>query len=331
MPEQNTQEYRTTWTKSEVSWSQQPSVERWGNLEKTQRQLQRCEVCTLSNGIFADGSEGWVHNGTQVSDGPIPWQTINADGSCSSYRPQSSKQFDKEPDAISVECRAQESRGWNNALKPAYEPIILARKPLDHKLTIAENVLTHGVGGLNIGGCRVEGIPESPGSTPPTPMRSYHGFEQRSPYDASKGRWPANLIHDGSDEVVELFPESSKPCGSPKKAKSRGTGIVYNMNGPAGSNAAYVGDSGSAARFFYCAKASKKDRGEDNNHPTVKPIALMQYLCRLITPPDGVVLDPFMGSGSTLVAAQLEGFNSIGIDTEESYCEIARRRCEDNT
>jgi len=350
---------------------------------------------------------------------------------------------------------AKEWEGWGTSLKPAWEPIILARKPLEG--TVANNVLEHGVGGLNIEGCRVGN---------------------------DRGRWPANLIHDGSDEVVELFPDTAPSKDTPRnnnefKSQSRGGGkeaanvthghndsgsaarffykagyddtelilnsaktiisswkrdlanIVVDYSSPSSSHAAFAlnhavtvasqgakrlsdiqglfmsatqsgleslgerlieailctersvlpdqlhgelfpssdlvqfvetpnqtdtmtitislersdGYAGGVtfnimstnsvvgekdlrkSRLIYCAKASKKDRGEGNNHPTVKNTKLMQYLCRLITPPGGVVLDPFMGSGSTLVAAQAEGFNSVGIDTEESYCEIARRRC----
>lgn len=193
---------------------------------------------------------------------------------------------------------ARRWNGWGTALKPAYEPIIVARKPLDG--TVAENVIAHGTGAMNVGGCRVEG-----------------------------NRWPANLIHDGSDEVLELFPTTA---------------------------------SNSAARFFYCAKASKSDRDEGcdelpskqigtyaqdewsrqhmgntpdarrearhNTHPTVKPTALMRYLCRLVTPPGGLVLDPFAGSGSTGKAAILEGFRFVGIEQDETYAAIARARIE---
>jgi site-specific DNA-methyltransferase (adenine-specific) len=185
---------------------------------------------------------------------------------------------------------AKQWEGWGTALKPALEPITVARKPLIG--TVAENVLQHGTGAINVDGCRVG------------------------------ERWPANFIHDGSEEVTDLL--------------------------------------GSAARFFYCAKASKRDRDEGcegmelvthqsgmggampvdddgnardrfkaqsrNHHPTVKPTDLMRYLCRLVTPPDGTVLDPFMGSGSTGKAAVLEGFRFIGIEREEEYCEIAKAR-----
>lgn len=189
---------------------------------------------------------------------------------------------------------AKEWEGWGSALKPAHEPIVLAQKPFTG--TIVDNVLEHGTGGLNIDDCRIKHD---------DPMITRKDFEsntgeifQRAKGDeagpSAKGRFPANFIHDGSDEVVSLFPES--------------------------------------ARFFYCAKASQQEKhlgleGEDLNiHPTVKPVDLMKYLCRLITPPNGVVLDPFMGSGTTGIAANVEGFNFIGIEREEEYIGITRHR-----
>jgi DNA modification methylase len=153
---------------------------------------------------------------------------------------------------------AKQWQGWGTALKPALEPITVARKPLVG--TVAENVLQHGTGAINVDGGRVEG-----------------------------GRWPANFIHDGSEEATDLLKDS--------------------------------------ARFFYCAKASKADRGE-NHHPTVKPTDLMRYLCRLVTPPNGIVLDPFNGSGSTGCAAVLEGFQYIGIEREAEYIAISEKRIE---
>ncbi|MFN9291945.1 MAG: DNA methyltransferase, partial [Planctomyces sp.] len=165
---------------------------------------------------------------------------------------------------------ARQWQGWGTALKPALEPITVARKPLCG--TVAENVLQHGTGGLNVDGCRVG---TDGGTKAVNHAKKEDGRLQRwdEGYRGGRneieqinaGRWPANLIHDGSEEVVALL--------------------------------------GEAARFFYCAKASKKDRGEGNNHPTVKPTDLMRYLCRLVTPPNGIVLDPFMGSGSTAVAS----------------------------
>jgi site-specific DNA-methyltransferase (adenine-specific) len=189
---------------------------------------------------------------------------------------------------------AKQWQGWGTALKPALEPITVARKPLIG--TVAENVLQHGTGAINVDGGRVG------------------------------ERWPANFIHDGSEEATDLL--------------------------------------GASARFFYCAKASKADRdegceklqersagecvdrvegsagmespragagrtsGSRNHHPTVKPTDLMRYLCRLVTPPSGIVLDPFMGSGSTGKAAMLEGFAFVGIEREAEYIDIAKARIQ---
>jgi site-specific DNA-methyltransferase (adenine-specific) len=138
------------------------------------------------------------------------------------------------------------------------------------------------------------------------------------------GRWPANLIHDGSDEVVGLFPHATS--GAFNQASKSAENQIYGKHNGYQNPKQYAGDSGSAARFFYCAKASKRDRGTDNTHPTVKPTDLMRYLCRLVTPPGGVVLDPFMGSGSTGKAANLEGFRFIGVERDRDYMLIAEAR-----
>lgn len=223
---------------------------------------------------------------------------------------------------------AKQWEGWGTALKPAHEPIVLARKPLDG--TVANNVIQHGTGALNINGCRIgeREISQSRGAKLTSAV--YGKINVASLDDAypeGLGRWPANLIHDGSDEVLQLFPDAT-------------------------------GDS--AARFFYCAKANKRDRNEGldnfqpkreadriaddgvggnnprnrtntpklNHHPTVKPTELMRYLCRLITPPGGTILDPFTGSGSTGKAAILEGFNFIGIELDPDYITIAQARID---
>jgi DNA modification methylase len=181
------------------------------------------------------------------------------------------------------------------ALKPAWEPIIMARKPLSG--TVVDNVLRYGTGALNIDGCRIayDGTPshayfnyEPTRSNNPS---SYGGNSKLIPPHAL-GRWPANVMHDGSAEVLAGFP-------------------------------------GEEARFFYCAKASRTDREEGNTHPTVKPTDLMRYLCRLVTPPGGVVLDPFMGSGSTGKAALIEGLRFVGIDLDPAHVAIAEARCQE--
>jgi site-specific DNA-methyltransferase (adenine-specific) len=192
---------------------------------------------------------------------------------------------------------AKQWEGWGTALKPALEPITVARKPFTG--TVAENVLEWGTGGINVDGCRVGTDAEEPnarkqksklGVTINNQVYNDGWVGTGCSWDGTLGRFPANLIHDGSDEVVGFMGESF--------------------------------------RFFYCAKASKADRGDGNNHPTVKPTDLMRYLCRLVTPPNGIVLDPFTGSGSTGKAAILEGFQFIGIEREAEYIEIARARIE---
>ena len=187
---------------------------------------------------------------------------------------------------------ARQWQGWGTALKPAHEPLVLARKPLIG--TVAANVLAHGTGGLNIDGCRVG---TNGGTRLEVAVKKGDGIYKGGINTGNfgdeipgLGRWPANLIHDGSDEVVKTFPVES------------------------------------AARFFYVAKASKKDRDDGNDHPTVKPTDLMAYLCRLVTPAGGVVLDPFMGSGSTGKAAIKEGFRFIGAEREAAYYAIAEAR-----
>lgn len=217
---------------------------------------------------------------------------------------------------------ARQWKGWGTALKPALEPITVARKPLEG--TVAANVLAHGTGALNIDGCRVG----TEGGTTRSGQAPYAASGWRTGHEIvglNAGRWPANLIHDGSDEVVSRFPAAGGGFG---KRGRRDGATVGEFGMGATMEVVGYGDTGSAARFFYCAKASKSDRGADNNHPTVKPTALMRYLCRLVTPPGGLVLDPFMGSGSTGKAAMAEGFRFIGIEREPSYFDIACRRIE---
>mgnify|MGYP000328967802 FL=1 len=228
-------------------------------------------------------------------------------------------------------------RGWNTALKPAIEPICLARKPMDG--TLAQNLERWGTGALWVDGCRIPLDGEVITVTGKGALPTRHDVDQ--PRDAAPiaerpmgmGRWPANVAHDGSDEVVALFPTEAgaqAPVTVRNGDKFRGTyGAFKGNRDEAGST--FKGDTGSAARFFYCAKADASDRNDGlpergNHHPTVKPTDLMRWLCRLVTPPGGTVLDPFMGSGSTLKAAELEGFSAIGIEREAEYIAIARRR-----
>jgi site-specific DNA-methyltransferase (adenine-specific) len=271
---------------------------------------------------------------------------------------------------------AKQWEGWGTALKPAAEEWWLFRKPLIG--TVAANVLEHGTGGLNVDGCRIEANGDKLGGG--RISTTTDGWDRPWKHDSEAveackargneavakaeqlGRFPANFIHDGSEEVLALFPETG-----PAKAASRGlqhsgrhggfADIGGNIKEGTDSVRGHDDDGGSAARFFYCAKASRDDRDEGcgalelteagiendsgrgfsesdpmaavmrhNPHPTVKPTDLMRYLCRLITPPGGIVLDPFTGSGSTGKAAMAEGFRFIGIEREAEYIEIARAR-----
>jgi site-specific DNA-methyltransferase (adenine-specific) len=285
-------------------------------------------------------------------------------GTAYTFREGEARDYEIKVTAPATEA-AKQWEGWGTALKPALEPITVARKPLIG--TVAENVLEHGTGGLNIDGCRVAGVvPQviQGGQRSSGGIMNANGGERGTlsqPHDA--GRWPANLIHDGSDEVLGLFPQSKDGVAGKRSGVAHVT-----LHGLAARNDVWggYGGDGSAARFFYCAKSSKRDRDEGlegfatkqsvgggggvgdyladvdsasgkfgsekapakNFHPTVKPTDLMRYLCRLVTPPGGVVLDPFMGSGSTGKAAMLEGFRFVGIEREAEYLAIARARIE---
>ena len=211
--------------------------------------------------------------------------------------------------------------GWGTALKPACEPCVLARKPLIS--TVAANVLAHGTGALNIDGCRA-GCTGGPAGAGPGPSAGILGDGlngQRGLPVAGLGRWPANVIHDGSEEVVSGFP-SEAGGGKPGKP---GKPTVHAFGLGLGTSTVGHNDSGSAARFFYTAKADAEDR-LGSKHPTVKPVSLMRYLVRLVTPPGGVVLDPFAGSGSTGVACIAEGFDFILIEREAEYVADIKRR-----
>jgi len=226
---------------------------------------------------------------------------------------------------FAVTDAAKQWDGWGTALKPALEPITMARKPIPG--TVADNVQKHGTGALNINGARIDLGGDY--KCKPNGRPSQTGLGDN--YDPSKanqadtvGRWPANLIHDGSEEVVSQFPESNG-SGNARKLKR---GIRQDGDGWGMQDA--VGDlrdagTGSASRFFYTAKADSSER-RGSKHPTVKPLDLMRYLVRLVCPIGSTVLDPFMGSGTTIEAARLENCKSIGIERETQYCSDAIKR-----
>jgi len=263
-----------------------------------------------------------------------------------------------------------EWEGWGTALKPAHEPIVMARKPLSEK-SIVDNVLKHGTGAINIDECRVEGEVKRPDTNPDfrdvakkamaeggqdklnfnqitgakrkkvvrksrnesgvwTDGNSGMKAEGTQYADADpRGRFPANVMHDGSDVVQDIFPNTKTTYVSKHHANNRTTESAVGDLGHPGNQG--FNDEGSASRYFYCPKTSKSERHNSamkNTHPTVKPQKLMQYLCRMVTPKGGTVLDMFMGSGSTGMAAKDEGFDFIGIEKEKEYFEIAEARIE---
>lgn len=275
------------------------------------------------------------------------------------------KAIDKHSGNIKITKGNTEWEGWGTGLKPAHEPIVVARKPISEN-SIAENVLKWRTGGINIDECRIplNGENNPTGSA----KRVYasnqytdgkvYGENKETPYN---GRFPANVIHDGSDVIVNQFPNTKSgfmKTGTNRLMSDSENKNCYGRWNPDKTLNDTFGDEGSASRFFYCAKVDNEERNigldditqrqsshnydsmkkseEDdginyskrNHHPTVKPIALMEYLVKLVTPKNGIVLDPFFGSGSTGCACMKNGFNFIGIEREEEYIHIAEKRVE---
>ena len=303
------------------------------------------------------GAQREVVGKAAAGSAPLKRGHVNTSGGGLSVGTERSPEYDITAPATDA---ARQWQGWGTALKPALEPITVARKALVG--TVAANVLAHGTGALNIDACRVAGIKPTVKNIPFEAWRRAEGRDDRQTpaqtYDASEGRWPANLIHDGSDEVLAGFPTT----GASKSGGKAGP-IGYHAGGSGADRGGHDDNGGSAARYFYCAKASNRDREEGlegfgrvatgamdgnsgrsgqrtagdgvtpveqpvraNIHPTVKPTDLMAYLVRLVTPPGGTVLDPFMGSGSTGKAALREGFRFIGIELHQDYITIAEAR-----
>lgn len=257
---------------------------------------------------------------------------------------------------------AKQWQGWGTALKPAFEPIVVARKPLIG--TVAENVLTYGTGGLNIDGSRigtgtgekrVVEYPDIRGDNYQQGKGNYADREKIKREVIDQGRWPANIILDPYTAELLDGQSGDRPGGNFPTQRGAGVATGFGTGKPTEGGARKMNDSGGASRFFYVAKASKRDRNEGldeleikrpdtrtstgmgtfeekgvqpqrNFHPTVKPTDLMRYLIKLVTPPNGTVLDPFAGSGSTGKAAILEGFDFIGIEITDEYLPIIEGR-----
>ncbi len=244
------------------------------------------------------------------------------------------KQSGFQPITAPATPEAQQWDGWGTALKPANEPIVLARKPISEK-TIAENVMKWGTGGINIDGCRIPTDPtvddprlggKGSWKTDKAAKKVYEGgYAGENIQSSALGRFPANVILD--EEAGKLLDEQSGITTNTRHMSYKRSGGEFINGIPSQPEKGWFKkETGGASRFFYCAKASKKERGEGNNHPTVKPVKLMEYLITLITPPNGIVLDPFLGSGTTAVAALNLGKQYIGIELNPEYIEIAKRR-----
>lgn len=240
-----------------------------------------------------------------------------------------------------VTSEAQRWDGWGTALKPAHEPIVVARKPLSEK-TVVQNILKWGTGGINIVWCRVSFQGDNPNSMTNQNIKgnSYKsnnsGHDRDTIYNPNAlGRFPANIILD--EEAGKILDKQSGilKSGVIKKRQSAGTdwnsGDISHerIGGRKVQSKSIPADSGGASRFFYCAKVSKKERGKGNTHPTVKPISLIKYLVTLVTPPSGICLDPFEGSGTHALVCKQLGFNYIGFELEPTYCDIANKRIQD--
>ena len=365
-------------SKERTLGKEESSMEGRSNLFQNKGQLQRCEICKMSKEVSCYVKKGWLYYGTQINNGEEIKETSNENRSSASHRPQSNEQQDKESYAICEQCRTQVLRtfeGIGTALKPACEPIVVARKPLSEK-NVALNVLKHGTGGINIDACRIEGEERDARENNISWGISRVGEENdirgnKAIGKTKQGRFPANIILD--EEAGKMLDEQSGFISQSGRLNRINNKVKANpfkgFSGDEKTNWTYSGqehfDKGGASRFFYCAKASKSERNfgldslEDkrksgsmdanvdnvmqlggaslkgnpkqiqlkkNNHPTVKPIKLMEYLIKLVTRKGAIVLDPFIGSGTTAIACLKLNRKYIGIEKEEEYIKIANAR-----
>jgi DNA modification methylase len=328
--------------------AEESSLEGRGDLSEAARQLRQCPLSAVPSGTDFNGSGRRLRDGASAGDGEVDRPAAAENRGSASRRSQSAKQSGPEEfGAVAGQSESQALGAWplcrgcgkplipdglGTALKPATEIIVLARKPLAG--TVASNVLQHGTGALNIDGCRIPTDDNLNGGTytgelrDPGPQRCLENQNRKrgiGEFQQPDGRWPANVIHDGSEEVLAAFPETNGQGGGVRGDEpSQCHSGVY--SGPRDRLPfPNRGDTGSAARFFYSAKADAGDR-LGSKHPTVKPVDLMAYLCRLVTPPGGTVLDPFAGSGTTGMACLREGFDCILIEREAEYVTDIRRR-----
>jgi DNA modification methylase len=348
---------------------EQSGVEGRGDVPPSPGELRQRSICEVPAAADADGTEGRVCDGTQNDNGDDGVPVPHANGSGASHRPQPAEQRPVEPRTVAGQSASQTRGGgcicdrcgkptvmpWGyegvfppylawiqgqgfpkgkGCLKPAWEPILLARKPGKRVLPLGIDECRIPTNGEDLGDpARFDGL--RAGSSDGW-KRPHHGSQadierQREAMEraSSAGRWPANVVHDGGEEVLEAFAAFGESSGvrpdmvRHNKQDTGEHGIYRRMKAV---ETPRHGDAGTAARFYYTAKASRSERGEGNTHPTVKPLALMRWLVRLVCPPGGVVLDPFLGSGTTAVACRQEGRDCVGIERDPAYFAIAERR-----
>ena len=314
----------------------QSGMEGRSDLQAAEGQLQGSEVSAVPRRSADDANGERLHHGASVGDGAMDWATVEPDGVRASYRPQPIEQHPKQPGTLADQPEPQSGGAWGlcdrcgkpiipdglgTALKPAVELICVARKPISER-SVALNLLSHGTGGINVDATR---IPTTDGYTENavtqginTAQTSYAPAVARRTFEpASLGRWPANLCHDGSPEVEAAFAAFGSSTSSNHvrhngefKSVAKGFDLPHTTVG--------LEDSGTPSRFFFSSKADRADRA-DSRHPTIKPVDLIRWLVRMVTPQNGTVLDPFAGSGTTGEAAMLEGFNAILIEREVEH------------
>lgn len=327
---------------SETSvWREEPGLEGRSNISASARELCDGEIRQVSKASIGDGQSGRVCDGASFSDGDEDRANFDKNGMRSSSGSQSAEQSYIKSGVVAGQSQSQANgtreacprcgqplgyKGYGTALKPAYEPIVLARKPLSEG-TVAANVLRWGTGALNIDATRIATDENRARNNKARASGTSYIVQREDKFidPGGDGRWPANLCHDGSQQVLDLFPHTKS--GNLHQSSVKAADKIYGGGfGNGKTNPRFfAGNEGSAARFFYCAKASKQDRA-GSKHPTVKPINLMRWLVRMVTPPGGTVLDPFAGSGTTAQAAVNEGFQAVLIEREEEYQSDIRNR-----
>ena len=340
----------------------EPRMEGWGDLPQGEGELRRAAIRPVSGGVPADGPVGRLYHGAPSGHGPVGRTDADPNGVREPQEPRPEGQSPRESGALPDQRRPQAWGGWpvcercsqpvipdglGTAAKPAFEPVVVARKPLSG--TVASNVLAHGTGALNIDACRVavsdierEAVKGREYVSKPTDIYAQDAWTKanygsgRKPIEyAPAGRWPANVVLDETQAEALDQMSGDRPGDNPNRKPRQNTAEAHNRTVSMGRftkdwTTTGHADTGGASRYFYVAKADATERPRVNGtaHPTVKPLSLMRWLVRLVTPPGGTVLEPFAGSGTTVEACIIEGFQCIAIEREADYLPLIRQRID---